>query len=138
MNIPRRRADWKSRLAEYLAAGPRRAWGYGANDCALFTAGAVAAMTGTDPAAAWRGRYGDLRAGIALIRAEGYRDHLAFVAAHFEEIAPAFAQVGDIAVIDGADGPALGIVQGEAIYALSEAGPRLVPLLAAPRAFRVP
>lgn len=132
-----RAVDWKARLVAYLAEVPGRPKAYGLFDCALFTFGGVAAMTGRDLAAPYRGRYATLPQGIALLRRDGFQDHVALVAANFAEILPAFAQAGDVAVIASADGPALGLVHGEYIYALSPERMVLVPFLDADRAFRV-
>ncbi|MTH62114.1 hypothetical protein GL300_23225 [Paracoccus litorisediminis] len=114
----------------------RTSFAYGRHDCALFAAGAVAAMTGTDHARGWRG-YRSRAAGLRKLREAGFEDHIALVASHLEEIHPALAAPGDVAVVEGEDGPALGIVQGESIYILQREGLGLVSLLAAQRAFRV-
>lgn len=132
-----RKPDWKPRLVEYLAALGPIPFTYGSFDCAMFTSSAVEVMTGQDFTAPYRNRYTTIAQGVALLRKDGFRDHIDLVAAHFEEIAPAFAQAGDIAVLDGADGPALGLAQGEFIYALLPTGLALVPLLSAQRVFRV-
>ena len=130
--------DWRPRLAACLATAARQPFAWGRHDCALFVADAIAAMTGEDPAADWRGRYTSFERGLILVRREGFADHVAWYAARFAEIPPLFAQVGDIAVVDGDDAqPALGIVQGEAIYVLQPAGLALLALTAARRAFRV-
>jgi adenosyl cobinamide kinase/adenosyl cobinamide phosphate guanylyltransferase len=63
----------------------------------------------------------------------GFADHLALVASLLPEIAPAFAQRGDVAAV----GDALGVVDGEMIFVLREDGLGLVPLTAATRAFRI-
>ena len=132
-----RHLDWKARLVEYLARSVGLPFAYGTFDCATFTLAAVEVMTGVDLAAPYRHRYATLREGVVLLRRDGVRDHEALVARHFAEIAPAMAQAGDIAVLDGADGAALGLVQGEHIYALLPTGMAVVPLLSARRAFRV-
>ena len=135
--MPPRTTDWKARLVDYLAGSVATPFACGTFDCATFTFAAVAVMTGHDLAAPYRDRYSTIADGIALLRQDGFRDHVDLVAAHFAEMAPAFAQAGDIAVLDGADGAALGLVQGEHIYALLPTGMALVPLLSARRAFRV-
>jgi hypothetical protein len=134
---PRRHTDWKTRLVDYLGRVAPLPFTYGQHDCALFTMGAIEAMTGMDPGAPFRGRYETLRGGIRVVRRAGFRDHVAIIAGLFDEIGPVFAQAGDVAVVDGLDGPALGIVQGEFIYALSPDRLDLLPLLSARRAFRV-
>jgi hypothetical protein len=47
------------------------------------------------------------------------------------------ARVGDIIVTDGDDGPAMGVVQGERVYVLTQRGIGTIDLLQAKRAFRV-
>lgn len=132
-----RRPDWKTRLIAYLGKVASLPFEPGVNDCALFAAGAVEAVTGIDLAAGWRGRYQSLAEGFALLQAAGFADHIALTAAHFPEIAPALAAAGDLAVVQGPEGDALGVVQGEAIYVLSPRRLGIVPLTYALRAFRV-
>lgn len=136
-SVPPRHVDWKSRLVDYLNQSVGTPFAYGQFDCFLFTLGAVAVMTGFDLTADYRGSYATLRQGVAMARKRGIRDHVDLVSRHFEEIAPSFAQAGDIAVVDGAEGPALGLVQGEHIYSLIPSGMVTVSLLVAQRAFRV-
>lgn len=132
-----RHPDWTNQLLAYLAASARRPFELGQHDCALFAAGAVAAMTGVDFAADWRGKYKTLKDGQRIMRAAGYRDQIDFVAQHFEEVAVAEAQVGDLAVVPTNDGPALGVVQGASIYVLGRERLCLLRLTWATRAFRV-
>lgn len=127
----------------YLSDHARDPFIYGRLDCALFVAGAVEAMTGVDHARGFRG-YKTIQAGMKKVQSKGFQDHIEIVSSLFAENAPAFAQPGDIAVVEGDDGPALGVVQGEAIYVLrrNDGDDRLpalglVPLLSAQRTFRV-
>ncbi|PKP67337.1 MAG: hypothetical protein CVT86_01940 [Alphaproteobacteria bacterium HGW-Alphaproteobacteria-8] len=129
--------DWKPRLTAWLGATARRPFAEGENDCALFFAGAVEAMTGTDIAARWRGRYCTTKAGLRALRRAGFADHVALAATLFDEVPPAYARIGDCAVVPTAEGPALGIVQGELIYVLGPAGLSRLPRARATRAFRV-
>ena len=135
--VVKRTVEWKSRLVDYLAWSVGQKFVYGQFDCALFTFEAVKVMTGFDPGGPFRGQYENLYDGIALLREAGFRDHVDICARYFNEIPPFFAQAGDIAVVPGEDGPALGLVQGSFIYALLPTGMALVPLLSALRAFRV-
>lgn len=129
--------DWKLRLIQYLAEAARTPFVPGQHDCALFAAGAVAAMTGADYAVGFRGRYTTLKGGVRLLRAAGFTDHVDLASTHFAGIAPAFAAPGDLAVIDTDGGPAMGVVQGEGVYVLTVDRLGLLPLIAASRAFRV-
>lgn len=131
-----RRPDWRARLAEWLVAEATRPFEYGKSDCALFSAGAVEAMTGIDLAADWRGHYTTLRGGLRVLRRAGYHDHIALTAAHLPEVAPGRAQVGDIAVVDGDDGPSLGVVNGAWVAVRTMSGLGHVPRDRVVRAFR--
>lgn len=130
--------DWEPRLIACLACAARESFTAGRHDCALFVGTCVEAMTGVDPAAEWRGRYRTIKGGIARLRRDGHSDHIACVASMFEEVKPSLAHRGDIAVVEGAEGfGALGIVQGEGIYVLTETGLGIQPRRNLKRAFRV-
>ncbi|MDP2738703.1 MAG: hypothetical protein Q8O82_08385 [Pseudorhodobacter sp.] len=130
--------DWQPRLLAFIASSVARPFVYGQHDCALFAAGAVQAMCGVDLAAAWRGHYATRLGGIRALRRAGFRDHIDVAARQFAEVAAAAARVGDLAVVAGDDGPALGLVQGPMIYVLRPGGGLgLVPLASATRIFRV-
>jgi hypothetical protein len=139
MSKPVRLPDWKSRLGRYVAGQFNQPFRPGEFDCAIFAAGAVEAMTGIDFAARFKGRYTSVESGIEALRVAGHADHLALIAFIFDEVHPAFAQPGDIALLDGGDHAAIGIVQGEHIYALrgDGRGVGLAPRDAMQRAWRV-
>lgn len=130
--------DWEPRLVAFVLGRMQAQFAYGVDDCALFAAGAVQAMTGVDLARGFRG-YRTLASGRRRLAERGFADHVALAAAHFEEVPPAFAHRGDVAVVEGDGGHALGIVQGEVVYVLQPVGGvGLVPITSALRAFRVP
>ncbi|MFN3575363.1 MAG: DUF6950 family protein [Tabrizicola sp.] len=122
MTQPPRRPDWRSRLNAYLAEIAPADFSYGSNDCALFVAGAVRALTGHDPAAAWRGTYTTLEGGLKRLKKAGIADHVAVVDGLFQRVAPAFAQVGDVALLRAESSEGLGIVVGETVVCLSPRG----------------
>ncbi len=64
-------ADSVTRLPGFLAAATRRRFVRGEHDCALFLADWVRTLTGTDPAAAWRGTYRNSAEATALMAANG-------------------------------------------------------------------
>lgn len=130
--------DWRVRLGEYMARVAYLPFRPGQHDCALFAAGAVEAMTGTDLAAAWRGRYRRLEDGQAALRDAGFASHVDLAARLFPEVLPSFAQAGDLAVFEADGGAeALGVVQGGAAYVLRPEGLAIVSRLHMQRAFRV-
>lgn len=128
-----RREDYIARLYDYLNSVRGAPFRYGANDCALFTAGAVAAMTDEDPAAAFRGRYKTLIGGLRKIREAGYADQVDFVARNFAEIPPREARAGDLILTDEG---ALGVCVGDRLALAGETGLRFAPLSSIERAFR--
>jgi len=133
-----RRPDWRVRLSSYIDDCRRRPMDLGRHDCALFAAGAVRAMTGTDHADGLRGTYGTMAGGLRRVRKAGYIDHVDMVAGLFTEVRPAImAQIGDIAVVEGEGAPSLGIVGGPRIFVLRPAGLVTLDLAVIQRAFRV-
>jgi len=104
-----RHPNWRPALRDYVEDVARKPFRYGSHDCALFTAGAVKAMTGVDHARGWRSQYRSLAKGREMLAA----------------------------VLDGDGGDALGVVQGAFVWAADPNGLRSVPLIQAKRAFRV-
>ncbi|KQM20197.1 hypothetical protein ASE73_07700 [Sphingomonas sp. Leaf24] len=96
-----RAPDWEERLAVYLDRKREEPFKWGSNDCALFAAEAIKAMTGTDPGEAFRGTY-DSRTGSALaLREHGEGTLLKTVTAWLGQPKhPVFAQRGDIVMKD--------------------------------------
>lgn len=120
---------WQGRFTAWLAGVSREPFSYGRHDCALFAAGAVEAMTGEDFARDWRGRYSTMRGGLRVLRKAGHADHIALARALFPStVTP---KAGDLAVISTPEGPALGVVQGQFVYAPAAIGWALVPRSAA-------
>ena len=126
--------DRLSLLITYAAEAGQKPFRPGRHDCALFAAGWVKLVTGWDLARGWRSTYRSLKRGQQLLEEAGFADHVAFAASHLPEIPPAFAQVGDLAVLET---QAFGIVAGEMIYCLRPNGLGLVPRSAMRRAFQV-
>ena len=136
--MTKRNANWREALIAYLGRVKRTPYRPGKHDCALFAADAVAAMTGDDYAAPFRGRYKTIRGGMRVLRKAGFTDHVALAEAHLTPIPPAMVRAGDLAVVPGEGGaPSLGVVQGEKVYVLTPAGVGLVSILKIQRGFQV-
>lgn len=136
--MPKRLPDWHPRLTAYLGKITPVAFRMGSQDCALFAAGAVEAMTGHDPAAGFRGTYTDLKTGLKRLKAAGFDSHVQIADRLFERVHPAFAQVGDLALIEVSEGYALGVVAGELLACLNPQGLAWMPRSAAVAAWTVP
>jgi hypothetical protein len=130
--------DWRTRLTVHIAAARRRRFAYGTHDCATFAAGAVAAVTGDDPASRNGLRYSTLRGGRTALLRRGFADPIALARREFPEIPAAFAREGDLAVVETPEGPALAVVGGAVLFApRAPGGLGVLPLTAAITAFKV-
>lgn len=119
--------DWPRRLR--LAIEERRnlphAWG--SNDCALYAADLVAAMTGVDLGEAFRGRYSDAAGAEAELARRGWAD-LSGVADAFLPRRLERPRRGDVVLQPGRFGPFLGIVWNGEVIGAGVLRPTLWPL----------
>lgn len=113
----KRKQDWPEALHAFVESRISTPFEYGSNDCALFVADALLAMTGTDIASDFRGQYTDLKGSLAVIKSAcdgtSAEDLFASVAGGndvAELPSVLYAQRGDVVVFDGEYGPALGVV----------------------------
>ena len=109
--------DWPERLAALLQQRLRAAFAWGTNDCALFAADGVQALTGFDPASHLRGQYHDEAGAQAVLAAEGGLRGLVEALLGQPMDNPALAQRGDLVcvVVQGAE--MLGVVTGAGQWA---------------------
>jgi hypothetical protein len=127
--------DWQPRLVAYIASVNRVPFDTELNNCVYFVCVGVLQMTGFDPIQQLRGR--NLEEMMAWFKEEGFRDHVGYVASLFPKTKPGLALPGDLAVIPGEGGWALGFFQGDYVYAPGPLGKVLVPREEAKRAFAV-
>ena len=132
--------DWRARFAAEMDRQRRDPFAWGSQDCALgLAAGAVTAITGQDVAQPWRGRYVSPSGARRALHKAGVASLADLVASMLPEIPPAFADVGDIGVIE-ADGPlkqALCVVDASGLIVLTETGHGRRPREDMIRAFKV-
>ncbi|SEM40432.1 hypothetical protein SAMN05192583_0068 [Sphingomonas gellani] len=96
-----RAPDWEERLAVLLDRKSEEPFKWGSNDCALFACDAIKAMTGSDPAEAFRGTYNDRAGSAVALREHGAGTLLKTATAWLGQSKhPAFAQRGDIVMKD--------------------------------------
>jgi hypothetical protein len=115
MTILTRVPDWETKLAQYVHANLRTPFAWGEFDCCLFACNCVQAVTGTDLAADFRGRYATLADAYRLIKdyAGGGVAELADKKAleyQLPEVPLNFASPGDVVLVNQITGDALGIV----------------------------
>lgn len=99
----------------------------------------VKAITGHDFGAPYRGRYTTSAGALRVMRREGFENLADLAASMIPEIRPNECRIGDVVAYrtDSRFGYALGVVNGERAFVLTEDGMGTRDLLAAERAFRV-
>ena len=125
--------NWRVLLINHILEAERKPFKYGENDCAIFAADAVKVMTGEDYAAEFRGTYSTAIGAKRKLKAAGFNDLAHLASNKFEEVPPLTATIGDLAIVEGDSGPALGVVLGADIATASGR----VPLIEIKKAYRV-
>lgn len=93
--MSRRLHDWQQRLHDCVAERMERPFAWGVQDCCLFAADCLHAVTGVDPAADLRGTYSDAQGAARVLGFLGGVVDLAI--RHCGPVIPtALAQPGDI------------------------------------------
>ena len=141
----RRKEHWETRAFDaFLRARAALAFKWGANDCALFVADGIEAITGVDIAIDFRGRYSDeagaFRAIAEIAGGHTVADAAAWCAAKcgLDECgSPLMAQRGDLVVAESGDNLIAGLVHlsGRHVVAVGEDGLYRLPLSAVRRAW---
>jgi hypothetical protein len=130
--------DWRKRLSDEIERHRRMPFDEAQNNCGLFIADCLIAMTGVDFAAHYRGKFTTLAEAIDLLKADGFSDLCAFAAARLTEIHPVRATAGDIAAFETqGTGWAFGIINGEMVTVMTERGLGNMRKSQAVRAFRI-
>jgi hypothetical protein len=127
-----RHEDWEKRLNQHLeSVGP---FEWGTNDCCLFAANAVLAMTGDDYAKPYRG-YKTAKGALSRLKGIG----VAGVASQAlgAPKAAVFAKRGDVVSFDSGDAIALGVCIGAKIAAVGQDGLVMLPMSQAIQAWSV-
>jgi hypothetical protein len=113
----RRLPDWQPRLARLMAQRGAALFVWGGNDCCLFAADAVLAVTGHDPAADLRGTYASALQAARVLRQAGGVAGVAAARAG-AEVLVAMAQPGDVGLcVQDPSNPALAVFGGAAWHA---------------------
>lgn len=129
--------DWSIRLPAYIEERRALPFAWGEQDCCQFARGAVVAVTGWDPASDWGLRaYRSPRGGLAQLARLGGVAALP-LRAGFLDVPVLLAQRGDLALLDNAGDPALGVVLGDSAAFAGKQGLEFVPVAQCSRAWRV-
>lgn len=116
-------STWEAALAEYIESKRDAPFQYGVNDCCMFAAGAVLAMTSEDPMAEFRGCYKSAASSVRALKEIGQGDLEATIDAKFPVIPVGSAQRGDLAYFDNS----IGVIMGGWAWFVSDDGLERVP-----------
>jgi hypothetical protein len=105
--------DWQMRFAEFARGRRNEPFAWGSNDCCLFAADAVIAITGEDPAKDLRGYSTALQA-ARIVKAHGGMAQMATTLLG-PQISPLMANVGDVVLVDIEGRDALGVCNGTSV-----------------------
>jgi hypothetical protein len=130
-----RRADWQLRLAQFMEQRASKPFAWGENDCCLFAADAVQAMTGTDYAKTLRG-YSTQREALRLVQKMGGLWAIA-TGALGEPVSPLLAGVGDVVLLDNEGRELLAVCNGTTAVAPGADGAVSIGMETAKAAWRI-
>ena len=130
-----RRLDWQERFAAFGKERAAMPFEWGRNDCCLFAADAVLAMTGEDPAASLRG-YSSALAAQRLIDEAGGLQALASQALG-EPVSQLMAGVGDVVLLTNEGRELLAICNGINAVAPGPDGMVVLDMAAALAAWKI-
>jgi hypothetical protein len=115
----KRLPDWRFRLGQMIDSAAELSFAWGTFDCALHVCNCIRAITGSDPALEYRGKYQD-EAGAAALYGSSLETFIEQKAAQLgcEEISVTFAHRGDVVFVDnGTSQGALAVVCGDGRFA---------------------
>lgn len=124
--------DWQLRFSEFVSARQNMPFAWGRNDCCVFAAEAIKAITGQDHAAEFRGIYRTVKTADRLMNEMG---GLEAIASRFlgDPVSPKMAAVGDIVMT----GNTLGVCNGSTIIGPGKDGIAVIPMAEALKAWKV-
>lgn len=127
---------WHASLDAFITQRARVPFNWGEQDCCLFAADAVRAMTGVDHAKDWRGTYRtEEQAGPVLEQLGGLE---ACGALAGPEVPPLTACAGDVGLVSDGYRELLGVCVGAHWMVPAKYGLAALPLSSARKAWRVP
>lgn len=134
--MTRRRKDWVHVLLQTIEQAKDIPFAWGSQDCALFAADCVLAMTGVDFAEEFRGKYNDQEGALRLIRGDLESVLMSKLG---EPLSRRFAGRGDVVLFEATEGPAVGVVgvKGTNIYAVTEEGLVELPISRALKCWKI-
>ncbi|MDM0024070.1 DUF6950 family protein [Variovorax saccharolyticus] len=127
--------DWQLRFAAFAKERASMPFAWGSNDCCLFAADAVLALTGKDWGADYRGGYDDAKRALRAMPAGGLREVAS--RALGEPVSPLLAAVGDVVLMESEGRELLAICNGTSAIGPGADGLTSIDMEAALAAWKV-
>jgi len=140
--MSKRKSNWPSLLTLFIEEKKNLPFEWGQNDCCMFTAEWICILTGQYPETAkkLRGTYNTSEGAAKIIEAIGGVEIILQKEADlkgWKSCPIAFAQRGDLALIDTDNGPSLGVVIGASVIYAGRLGCIEMPINKCRKAWRV-
>ena len=134
-----RREDWPERLAALVEERRNTPFAWGTQDCVMFAADAVEAMTAADPLESYRGAYDTEAEADAILDGNGLGGFLAGVLGEFgaHAVRPEVAQRGDWCLVTVGNQTLAGVHVGTRVAVPGDAGLHFLPLSRITRAWAI-
>jgi hypothetical protein len=117
-----RHDNWERALSCYLTECSNTAFAWGEHDCCLFAANTVLAMTGTDFAAPFRGKYSTALGSVRALKRYGSGDlHSTLIDVLGSPVPNLLAKRGDVALVE-IDGQLSAGIHYNSVWCVGDAG----------------
>lgn len=131
----KRDPHWQRLLAEYIDSVRHDRFAWGSHDCGMHVGGAIRAITGSDPAAEWRGKYDSALSARRLMGCgiEDMPEKIGLTPL----VSVKFARVGDVVSFPQGGHLCLGVCHGVSSSFVGEKGLEFFPTSKCSKAWRV-
>ncbi|AYA63832.1 DUF6950 family protein [Alteromonas sp. RKMC-009] len=112
----KRLTTWTQQLTQFITGKKHQPFEWGVNDCCLFAADAVLAITGEDPAIQFRNRYSTRLGAARVLKNEGHDNIESAITAMLGEPVPRLSvRRGDVVLVDLNGDMTAGIMFGQVL-----------------------
>ena len=132
-----RQNGWEQRLWRVTRGALVKPFEYGTNDCAIFAADCVKAITGVDLAAELRGTYSTEAGALKVILQRGCENIEQLISTFLPEMPKEMARRGDLVSVEGIHGVFIAVVDGRTAVGPTPSGIRHTAKAKARMAWRV-
>lgn len=137
LQMTKRIPDWQLAFAKCVAEHQNVPFKWGEQDCVLWAADTVFAITGEDPAKEFRGAYDSALSAARVLREAGGMEKLVSEKMGGTPVDSRLANVGDVVLVLQDGEPMLGVCNGDTLLATGSNGLVALPMQAAVKIWKV-